>query len=202
MADIKCRQNIQWCRFTGTQPVEHLHNTFLFRREAATHGYPKNLSVVGHREETIFSHTMCLRGWKLLVVGDAITWHLRDPDGGIRLFKDTSLWQDDEMKFNSWANENGLKFNDYWLIVLDSGLGDHLAFAHVWQDIKKKAKDQDRKILLSVCYPEVFKGDPVISIADAIKLVKDIGPYSVYNFMIKNNWTKSLVEAYRAMYQL
>ena len=202
IGDVKCRNNVQWFKFSGLQPVEHLHNTFLFRKEAASHGYPNNLSVVGHREETIFSHEMVLRGWKLVVVGDAITWHLRDPDGGIRLFRDTSLWQSDETKFHEWATARNVKFNDYWLIVLDNGLGDHLAFVHVWPEIKEKARQKGQKVLLAVCYPEVFKNEPVISIADAMKLEKDLGKHNVYNFMIQNNWKKSLIDGFRAMYGL
>lgn len=200
IGDIKVSQNVQWFKFTGPKQVEHLHNTFLFRKEAASRGYPKNLSVVGHREETIFTHGMVLDCWKLLVIGDVITWHLRDPEGGIRLFRDTSLWQSDEDVFNSWALSHGIKFNNYWLIVHDSGLGDHLAFYHVWPDIKKKAEKTGRKIILAVCYPEVFLGEPVISIADALKLDKDLDKYNVYRFMVQNNWSGSLVDAFRAMH--
>ncbi len=202
IGDVKARQNVQWFKFTGTQQVDHLHNTFLFRKEAASHGYPKNLSVVGHREETIFTHSMVLQGWKLLVAGDVITWHLRDPEGGIRLFQDTSLWQNDEDTFNAWASSNGIKFNNYWLIVLDSGLGDHLAFLHVWPDIKNKADKMGHTILLAVCYPEVFLGESVISIADAAKLDKDLNKYNVYSFMANNNWRGNLVDAYKVMHGL
>jgi GT2 family glycosyltransferase len=200
IGDIKASQNVQWFKFTGARQVEHLHNTFLFRKEAASHGYPKNLSVVGHREETMFTHEMVLQGWKLLVVGDVITWHLRDPEGGIRLFRDTSLWQSDEDVFNSWALSHRIKFNNYWLIVHDSGLGDHLAFYHIWPDIKKKAEKTGHKIILAVCYPEVFLGEPVISIADALKLDKDLDKYNIYRFMAHNNWSGSLVDAFRAMH--
>ena len=202
ISDVKCRQNVQWYIFSGIQSVEHLHNTFLFRKEAAQHGYPTNLSVVGHREETIFSHEMVLRGWKLAVVGDAITWHLRDPQGGIRLFNDTSLWQTDETVFNAWASDHGVKFNDYWLVVLDNGLGDHLAFSHVWPDIKKKADNLGKKLILAVCYPQVFQNETTISIADAIKLDPDIEKYNIYNFMMSRNWNKSLVEAFRTMHDV
>jgi hypothetical protein len=202
IGDIKARQNVQWFKFSGTIQVDHLHNTFLFRKEAASRGYPKNLSVVGHREETIFTHSMVLQGWKLLVAGDIITWHLRDPEGGIRLFQDTSLWQSDEDTFNAWASSHSIEFNNYWLIVLDNGLGDHLAFLHLWPEIKKKAEKTRHQIMLAVCYPEVFLGEPVISIADASRLDKDLEKYSVYNFMVNNNWTGTLVDAFRAMHGL
>ena len=200
ISDVKVRQNVQWFKLSGTKQVDHLHNTFLFRKEAASHGYPKNLSVVGHREETIFTHEMVLQGWKLLVVGDVITWHLRDPEGGIRLFQDTSLWQSDEDVFNAWASSHKIEFNSYWLIVLDNGLGDHLAFYHIWPDIKKKAEKTRHQIILAVCYPEVFLGEPVISIADASRLDKDLAKYGVYSFMVNNNWTGTLVDAFRAMH--
>lgn len=199
IGDIKVRENVQWFKFSGPIQVEHLHNTFLFRKEAASHGYPKNLSVVGHREETIFTHGMVLQGWKLLVVGDIITWHLREQKGGIRLFHDTSLWQNDEDSFGMWASTHGIEFNTYCLIVLDNGLGDHLAFCHVWPEIKKKAEKNKNKIILAVCYPEVFLGETVISIDDASRLDKDLSKYSIYKFMADNNWKGNLVDAFRAM---
>ena len=198
--DVRTMQNVQWCSFVGSTRAEHLHNTFLYRKDAAAHGYPKNLSIVGHREETIFTHEMVLAGWQLYITGDARTWHLREPTGGIRSFKDDSLWAQDEEKFSQWAASRGVKFNNYWLIVLDSGLGDHLAFVHVWPRIKKKAKDEGRKILLAACYPEVFADDPTISIADAGLIEPDLGKHNIYNFMIHKNWTGHIIQAYEAMY--
>lgn len=204
IADVKTKQNVQWFTFQGVKPVQHLHNTFLFRKSAATHGYPKNLSAVGHREETMFTAQMSLDGWKLYVVGDVITWHLRDPQGGIRSFKDTSMWDDDEKVFSQWAHERGIQFNDYWLIVLDNGLGDHWAFKHVLPSIVEKSKSSGRKLLLAVCYPEVFEDLPglnLISIQDAIRLAgQDFNSHNIYNFMIEHRWSGNLVEAFKAMH--
>ena len=204
IADVKSKQNVQWFTFQGTRDVQHLHNTFLFRKSAAKHGYPKNLSVVGHREETIFTAQMSLDGWRMLVTGDVITWHLRDPQGGIRSFQDTSLWDHDEKIFSQWAKDRGIHFNDYWLIVLDNGLGDHWAFKHILPAIVEKATITGKTLLLAVCYPEVFEdtsGLNLISIEDAKRLS---GPtfdkHNIYNFMIEKRWTGNLVEAFKAMH--
>jgi hypothetical protein len=204
IADVKAKQNVQWFTFQGIREVQHLHNTFLFKKSAARHGYPKNLSTVGHREETIFTAQMALDGWKLVVAGDVITWHLRDPQGGIRSFQDTSLWNHDEQIFSQWALERGIHFNDYWLIVLDNGLGDHWVFKHILPDVITKATTTKKTLLLAVCYPEVFEDVPhlnVISIHDAKRLACDqFEKHNVYNFMIERRWTGTLLEAFKAMH--
>ena len=204
IADVKSKQNIQWFTFQGNKEVQHLHNTFLFRKSAAKQGYPKNLSAVGHREETIFTAQMSLDGWRLLVVGDVVTWHLRDPQGGIRSFQDTSLWENDEKVFSQWADDRGICFNNYWLVVLDNGLGDHWAFKHVLFSIIEKAKTTGKTLLLAVCYPEVFEnisGLNLISIEDAKKMAgSNYNIHNIYNFMIERKWTGNLIEAFKAMH--
>lgn len=201
LSHIKIRGNVQWYRFKGTQRVEHLHNTFLFRKSAAKHGYPKNLSPVGHREETLFSCGMHMAGWKLLVAGDCITWHLRDPQGGIRTYSDTSMWDHDEAIFNAWAQSHGVAFASYYMVVLDCGLGDHLAFMHVWPRLRQKVEASGSKIILAVSYPNVIDY-PSISIADAKALDNNIEKYNIYNYMLSRNWTGTLVEAFESMYGL
>lgn len=204
IADVKSKQNVQWFSFSGLKEVQHLHNTFLFRKSAAGHGYPTNLSPVGHREETIFTAQMSLDGWKLLVTGDAVTWHLRDPQGGIRSFQDTSLWDHDEKIFSSWATTHKIRFNDYWLIVLDNGLGDHWAFKHVLAKILEKAAITGKTLLVAVCYPDVFDdvtGLNLISIDDARRMSgSGFDKHNIYNFMIERNWTGSLGEAFKSMH--
>jgi GT2 family glycosyltransferase len=201
LSHVKIRGNVQWYQFSGNQRVEHLHNTFIFRKSAAQHGYPKNLSVVGHREETMFSYGMHVAGWKLLVAGDCIAWHLRDPQGGIRTQPDTSLWDHDEAIFNTWAKTHGVAFASYYMVVLDCGLGDHFAFKHVWDRLRQKVESTGSKVILAVSHPNVIDY-PSISIAEAKALDGDIEKYNVYNYMFSRNWTGTLIEAFESMYGL
>lgn len=85
--DILTTPNIQWCdQPTAVHQVDHLYSTFLYRVRAAAHGYCKDLSVVGHREETIFTHEMKRAGWDILVDTSARLWDMQQPAGGTRLF--------------------------------------------------------------------------------------------------------------------
>jgi predicted phosphatase len=70
-------QNVQWYLHKDDFCIEvdHLYSTFLYRKSAAKHGYCSELSPVGHREETIFTHQMKRNGFKLLVNPKCITWH-------------------------------------------------------------------------------------------------------------------------------
>jgi GT2 family glycosyltransferase/cephalosporin hydroxylase len=197
--DLYTKPNIQWTEFHGSEEVDHFHNTFLFKKEAAKHGYHMGLSPVGHREETMFTFGMKLAGWKLYVMGDVITWHLRQPYGGIRSYQDGSMWEHDERIFKKWLLYNYGELKNYFLVVLDSGLGDHLEFATILPELKKKHKN----IILATCYPEVFNDDPditQISIADAIARLGNIDNHNIYKFMGERNWKNSIKDAYRTLY--
>ena len=203
--DIFAKINVQWTAFDTVEFVEHLHNTFLFRKAAAVHGYNLSLSSACHREETIFTHEMFRAGWLLAVDGKARTWHFRDDIGGIRSNTKTNF-ESDERAFLELAKKWGVTFDKYRLIILDNGLGDHLAFLQVWPRILKSTRSKGYKILLAVCYPEPFeKCDPegnteLISIDQAKTLAGDIDPYNVYRFMESSQWRGSLVSAYEAMF--
>jgi glycosyltransferase involved in cell wall biosynthesis len=86
MEDIFIGLNEQW--FPHEKPsiksVDHLYSTFLFRKEAAGHGYEMGLSPKGFREETIFTYEMKRKGWGLLITPHCVTWHYQSPTGGIR----------------------------------------------------------------------------------------------------------------------
>jgi GT2 family glycosyltransferase len=196
--DIFLGLNIQWFKWEGIKEVDHLYSTFIYRRDAAKHGYCLELSRVGHREETIFTYEMKRAGWKLLVDSAAITWHMRADTGGIRAGSDISMWQYDDNIFRRKLREWDIKLREAKVIVLDSGLGDHLVFKKVLPAIKKKYKD----VILSVCYPQVFKEDTdvtLISIAEA-KQMMDIDSHNIYKWMAERNWGESIEEAYRRMF--
>lgn len=198
--DIFSSPNIQWFKSYEKESfeVDHLYSSFLFRVKAASNGYCMNLSPVGHREETIFTHEIKRQGWKLLVDPKAITWHYRNPEGGIRSYQDESMWENDENIFKEKIKLWNVNLDKSKIIILDSGLGDHIAFAMVLPEILKKYKN----ITLAACYPDVFEDFHIniISIADSKKLVNDFESHSVYIWMYNNKWKKSLIEAYKEMY--
>ena len=192
--DIYKGVNIQWFTHEGRSGVDHLYSSFLYRVAASKHGYCLLLSPAGHREETIFTYEMKRAGWKIIVEPSAITWHLQEPEGGIRSHKDPSYWEKDEMVFAERMERWHIEPEEMKLVVLDSGLGDHISFKMILPELKAKYKN----ICLATCYPDIFKDEGVdqISIADA-KAMIDTSEHNIYKFMQDNNWNKSIVDAYR-----
>lgn len=190
---------IQWFRHVGVTEVEHLHSTFIYRKKAGlVNGYCTDLSPVGHREETIFSYGIKRAGWRILVDGSAITWHMRDKQGGIRSYGDAWLWEHDDKVYSKLLETWGVKSRHPKLVVLDCGLGDHIVFKKILPEVKKKYSD----LILSVCYPELFEDDKslnLISIFEATML-GGIEDYNIYKFMQYYNWKDTLENAFRKMY--
>jgi hypothetical protein len=200
--DIYSAPNCQWFKHIRTDvfSVEHLYSSFLYRREAAKNMYCLELSIVGHREETIASHQIFRNGWKLLVNPNVITWHFRNPEGGIRGYTDKALWDHDEAIFSKKMEEWAMNVQDDFNVVLDCGRGDTWAFKHILTELKEK---HGERLVLYVCYPEIFEGDNVklLSIADAKnKFGGDIEKFNLYRWADNNGHKGNLVEAYRAMY--
>lgn len=196
--------NIQWFKHptNDVKDVEHLYSSFLYRKTAGSHGYCTQLSPVGHREETIFTYEMKRKGWKLLVDPSAITWHVREPIGGIRAYNNPEYFDHDEKIFVEKMREWKLiESPNYKLIILDNGLGDHFAFKSVLPEIR--TANPDKKIIIAVCYPKVFEDEKditIISIEDAKRMVPNIEQYNVYKFCWEKNWDKSILDAYRGLY--
>lgn len=194
--------NVQWYKHKSMKiiNVEHLYSSFIFRKEAASHGYCLELSPVGHREETIFTYEMKRQGWDLLVDPRAITWHYRSSQGGIRSYDDSQLWEHDDEIFRHKLDIWNKNIDKKKLIILDSGLGDHTAFAMVLPEILKKYPN----LILGVCYPEVFEKFDIelISISEA-KLIcnkENDELNNVYQWMWNRKWNRNMVEAYREMF--
>ena len=189
LKDIYSTPNIQWARGEGIVEVEHLYSSFLYR--AGIQDYDLILSPPGHREETIFTHGLFRKGYKLLVDRSVLTHHFRNPAGGIRSNTDRGMFEHDEAIFvermKSWG---------YAIILLDSGLGDHYCFLNILPDLKKKYK----YIILGCCYPEVFKDDPDLVLTSVAAMGLRRGADNVYKWMLEHDWKKSIVEAYRGMY--
>lgn len=197
--DIYLGMNQQWFMNTkGLQEVDHLYSTFIYRRSAALHGYHKDLSPVGHREETMFTHTMKILGHQVWLEPSAVTWHYRAAVGGIRQNTDRWMWDHDEKIFQDYLRKSGVTPRQIKLVVLDNGMGDHWAFKPLIPELKKR---YGAGLVMATCYPEVFKNSGVkqISIAEA-KMMCDIEPLNVYRFMAEHRWDKPLVEAFRELY--
>jgi len=174
--------NIQWATITHCQSVDHLHCSFLYR--AGQHDYNLGLSRVAHREETLFTYGLKQRGYEILAVPDAVTWHLKSPSGGIRSEDNHELYQQDEEIFR-----NTLYLRHHTIVVLNNGMGDHLVFKRVLPDI-------DNPVVFS-CYPEIVPGR---SIREAKDLFGDIEQFNIYRKMDQWKWTASLEDAYRKLY--
>ena len=195
--DFKWAPNKQFFKNPTTEVdfIDHLHCSFLYRK-GITH-YDLNLSPVGHTEETLFSFGIRKKDFKVLFDPKAITWHLRDPQGGIRTQTNPQLWFNDEAYFYNKLKEWGIQFSNTFFWQLDNGIGDHFEFKKLIPSLKKKYS----RIILAVCYPDVFSDDGIelISIAQARVMTGDGLHFNVYKWMLDNNWNKPIVEAYKQM---
>ena len=174
--------NIQWSTIKSISDVDHLHCTFIYRR--GIHDYNVGLSRVAHREETLFTYGLKQRGYRVLAVPNATTWHLKNPNGGIRSNDDAELYHGDEDIFRTIID-----LKDQKIVVLNNGMGDHIVFKHVLPDIVDP--------IIFSCYPEIIPGR---SIQEAKDLLGDIEPYNIYRKMDEWHWTQSLENAFRKLY--
>jgi len=180
--NIDSEPNIQWSPIATVREVEHLHCTFLYR--AGVHNYNTGLSRVAHREETLFTYGLHQKGYKVLAVPGATTWHMKNPEGGIRSETNAELYAHDEQIFR-----NTLACRDKTVVVLNCGMGDHIVFSHILPQLKDP--------MVFTCYPDIIPGK---SIGEAKQLFGDIDNWSVYKWMAHRKWTDSLENAFRGMY--
>ena len=174
--------NVQWSYIPYMREVEHLHCTFLYR--AGIHDYNIGLSRVAHREETLFTWGLYQKGYRVLVVPDAITWHLKNPQGGIRSETNQQFYEQDEKIFR-----NFLTYKDQTIVVLNCGMGDHVVFSHVLPDVKNP--------MVFTCYSEIVPGR---SIAEAQALFGSVDQWNIYGKMDAWKWQGSLESAFRKLY--
>jgi hypothetical protein len=172
----------QWGFIQEPKEVQHLHCSFLYR--AGVYDYNLGLSRVAHREETLFTYGLHQKGYKLLIVPNAITWHFKNPQGGIRSETNEVLYQFDEQVF-----KNFMLYKDNTIVVLNCGMGDHIVFNHVLPLIKNP--------IIFSCYPEIVPG---LSIQDAYFAFRDIDHWNIYKKMDQWQWQDSLENAFRKLY--
>lgn len=175
------KPSLQWGIIPEKKQVDHLHCSFLYR--AGIVDYNLSLSRIAHREETLFTYGLVQKGYKNYIVPDCLTWHLKNSQGGIRDGISEFFAHDDKI-FN-----NLMSLRDKTIVVLDSGMGDHMMFKKVLPEIKNP--------IIFSCYPEIIPGK---SIQEAKDLLGDITHYNIYAKMDEWNWTGSMVDAYRKMY--
>jgi hypothetical protein len=180
--NIDGEPNIQWNQIKKIKEVEHLHCSFLYR--AGIHDYNLGLSRVAHREETLFTYGLHQKGYKILAIPYAESLHMKNPQGGIRAETKQEMYAHDEQIFR-----NIVGLSDKTIVVLNSGLGDHIVFSHILPNIPNP--------LVFTCYPEIVPGR---SIAEAQALFGNIDQYNIYGKMDQWKWTDSLENAYRKLY--
>lgn len=176
-------QSIQWDYISHVKEVDHLHCSFLYR--AGIQDYNLALSRAAFREETLFTFGLKQRGYKILVIPNANTWHLKNQSGGVRT-NTKEMFDNDDKIFR-----NFLKYKNQTIVVLDCGMGDHIIFSHVLPHIKRPE--------VFSCYPDIIPGR---SIAEAIELFGDIEQFNVYRKMDQWNWKQSVEKAFRRLYNV
>ena len=181
--DIDNEPNIQWGYVRKVKQVEHLHCSFLYR--PGIYDYNLALSKVAHREETLFTYGLHKLGYDLFVIPNATTWHFKS-EGGIRTTNNVELYNHDEYIFR-----NFLAHKDKTIVVLNSGMGDHVIFKHVLPRIKNP--------VLYTCYPDIVPGK---SIQEAMDTFGDIEHWNIYKKMDQWNWKGSLEDAFRELYRV
>lgn len=181
--DIDKEPNIQWGYIRKVTKVEHLHCSFLYK--AGIYDYNLALSKVAHREETLFTYGLHKMGYDLFVIPYATTWHFKS-EGGIRTTNNKSLYDHDEQIFR-----NFLEHKDKTIVVLDSGMGDHVVFKHVLPLIKNP--------IVYSCYPDIVPGK---SIQEAKDTFGDIDHWNIYKKMDQWQWKDSLENAFKKLYRV
>jgi len=180
--NINNEPNIQWDFIKGTREVMHLHCSFLYR--AGVHDFNLGLSRVAHREETLFTYGLYLKGYKVLTAPYATSWHMKNPEGGIRAETKREMFDHDEQIFRNFISYSGRP-----IVVLNCGLGDHIVFSKILPEL-------DNPVVFT-CYPEIIAGR---SIAEAQHLFGDLDQWNIYKKMDQWKWTDSLENAYRKLY--
>ncbi len=179
--------NLQWkLNIYKVQEVDHLHCSYLYR--AGIQDFNLGLSRLCHREETLHTYGLKQKGYKILVVPNCVTWHLKNSEGGIRSESDENKNQED-FQHDERIFRNIINLKEHNIVVLNNGLGDHIVFKKVLKDIENP--------ILFTCYPEIIPGK---SIAEARFMFGDIEPYNVYRKMAEWGWEDSLENAFRRLY--
>lgn len=180
--DVYTEPNIQWAPIDAVKLVDHLHCSFIYR--SGVHYYNTGLSRVAHREETLFTYGIRQRGYRVLVIPNATSWHLKNPQGGIRSESNIKLFEHDEIIF-----KNHMLLRDNTIAVLDCNLEYHLTF--------KKVLPELRNPIVFTSFPDVVAGLPI---SQASLMLGNIEMYNIEKRMIEWNLKDQPETAFRKLY--
>ena len=204
ITEILYTQNFQWIMpadRTVKYKAEHLFSSFLFDRKKCN-GYCTELSQVGHREETIFSHDILRKGFKLVIDPSVIVQHYKNPEGGIRDKNVTNeMFQKDEETFKRKLISWNIQIDKKKIIILNCGIGDHFAFKNHVKGLIENIPD----ITIASAFPNIFFDIPNIKIMGLQPAYDVLGKteaesHNIYTWCIKREWKPengNLVEMYR-----
>lgn len=218
-----CLGDNQW-RFhpdDENQEVEHIYSSFLYDSEVARNigGYNLDYNVVGHREETDFTYSMFLKGYKLFVNPKAIVWHLRNNTGGIRTYNSPNLWAECQeiymKKFGFRTGKNRDK-----VVKIFGGLGDHLCATPLIRQLKKTSlaiigydsenpiygRSENRsKLVISSVYNPIFAGNENVDelvYPNELDGYENIDDRHLYKWAFENSFSGKLSEAWCKMFEV
>ena len=189
--NIRNEPNMQWLRQAG-EP-EHLHSSFLYRAKVAH--FDLRLSPRSFRGETMFSHEIMKKGYKLKVINNVTVWHYHEKKGGNRTPEENKtaqeMYDNDEAIFNKW-----MKVKDSKIFFLNNGLGDHIVFRKLLDDLNI------RDVPIACCYPEIFEGFETMSLTAAGELGYDDKQYSLYSWWLETGFKGDIYQAFKKFYNL
>jgi hypothetical protein len=171
--------------------VDHLYSSFLYRADVAH--YDTTLSPVAHREETIFTHSLKEKGYKLYYINGAITYHFRQEQGGIRDHKQQDYYLHDEIKFREHLEKSGIK-----VVRENGGLGDNIIFK---ENALKPLLNKYKKIILGTCYPDLFKSIKASNLfVVPVGAIPETPEDNIYAWAARNKWRTGFGGAYKKFY--
>lgn len=188
-------QNKQWFPIKETEEVDHLHCSFLYR-PGVVH-FDLRLSSKAFRGETMFTYSMKLKGYKVLITPGTI-WHFKSSGGGNRSDEEAVKDQmHDQLIFDKWISfvkrtyKKGQK-----LYVLAGGLGDHYDF--------RSAITPAPGSIIACSFPDVFADREddceIISMAMAEELV-DVKDYDLFRWANDTDQNKHVCDLYKGLYE-
>lgn len=183
--------NFQWAPNQGVRDVDFLYSSFLYRAGIAH--YKHQMSPVSFHEETIFTHRLKRKGYRIIADTSIHTYHFKAPRGGTREIDYEWAYAWDLAEFLTlMEKEWGIK-----VVALGSGIGDCFAFKHLIPQLTAK----HATLVIGTAYPEVFADQPVVTVPYGA--VKDAKIENVYDWCAERDWTGArgnLVQAYQEMY--
>ena len=206
LEDIDYSKNIQWYRWKDNpvfSNVGHLHSSYLYRKTIAP--FSQTLSAVGHSEETQHSIQIGMAGYRLVVDTSVVTWHYREPNGGIRSHS-TECYQHDEANFKEFLTTLPVTYKKHVHIVGAQGIGDCFALLSVMPDIIKSWEGKTDAIHVFVKEPFVQLFSRYLS--DTVKVFPrpvldlwwDKEQHNIYCWIQEAQHVGTLAEAYKQRY--